>query len=60
MRAVRFLLSHPRWLALALGALAATGFQPLGLWPLALAALVGDGRDAAAASALLALERARP
>ena len=39
MRAVQLLLSHPRWLALALGALAATGFQPLGLWPLALAAL---------------------
>jgi apolipoprotein N-acyltransferase len=34
-------LAHPRWLALALGVLAASGFQPLGLWPLALLALGG-------------------
>jgi apolipoprotein N-acyltransferase len=32
-------LARPRWLALALGVLAACGFQPLGLWPLALLAL---------------------
>jgi apolipoprotein N-acyltransferase len=31
--------ARPRWLALALGAFAATGFQPLGLWPLALLAI---------------------
>ena len=29
-----FALSHPRWSALLLGALAACGFQPLRLWPL--------------------------
>lgn len=34
-------LGHPRKLALVLGALAAGGFQPLGLWPLTLAALAG-------------------
>lgn len=39
MHAVRRLLAHPRKLAMALGAVAATGFEPLGLWPLALAAL---------------------
>lgn len=33
--------SHPRKLALLLGALAATGFEPLRLWPLALLALAG-------------------
>ncbi len=32
-------LAHPRKLAPLLGALVACGFQPLGLWPLALAAL---------------------
>jgi apolipoprotein N-acyltransferase len=32
-------LARPRWLALALGVLAACGFQPLELWPLALLAL---------------------
>jgi apolipoprotein N-acyltransferase len=32
-------LARPRWLALALGVLAATGFQPLGLWPVALLAV---------------------
>ena len=39
MHAAQRLLAHPRKLALALGALAATGFEPLGLWPLALAAI---------------------
>lgn len=34
-------LAHPRKLALGLGALAATGFEPLGLWPLTLLALAG-------------------
>ena len=34
-------LNHPRKIALALGALAATGFQPLGLWPLTLLAMAG-------------------
>jgi len=33
------LFAHPRWLAPALGALAACGFQPLGLWFLTLAAV---------------------
>jgi len=32
---------HPRLSALGLGLLSATGFQPLGLWPLALAAMGG-------------------
>lgn len=32
-------LRHPKLLALAAGALSATGFAPLGLWPVALAAL---------------------
>src|SRR6187399_436192 len=32
---------RPRLSALALGLLSATGFQPLGLWPLALAAMAG-------------------
>ena len=36
---VVFLERHPRWSALLLGALAATGFQPLHLWPLGLAAM---------------------
>lgn len=34
-----FLTGHPRSAALGLGFLAATGFEPLGLWPLALAAM---------------------
>jgi apolipoprotein N-acyltransferase len=34
-------VAHPRLLALALGGLAACGFQPLGLWPIALAAMAG-------------------
>lgn len=34
--------AHPRKLALLFGALAACGFQPLGLWPLALLALCGQ------------------
>ena len=37
--AIDLVLSRPRWLALALGAIAATGFQPLGLWPLTLLAV---------------------
>lgn len=32
---------HPRWSALALGLLSATGFEPLHLWPVALAAMGG-------------------
>lgn len=39
MPAVQWLLAQPRKLAIALGAVAATGFEPLGLWPLALVAL---------------------
>ncbi len=35
------LFAHPRWLAPALGALAACGFQPLALWPLTLLAVAG-------------------
>jgi apolipoprotein N-acyltransferase len=31
--------AHPRWCAVALGGLAACGFEPLHLWPLTLAAL---------------------
>ena len=34
-------LNHPRKTALVVGAVAATGFQPLGLWPLALLAVAG-------------------
>lgn len=41
MRAVERVFGHPRKLALTLGALAATGFEPLQLWPLALLALAG-------------------
>ncbi len=33
--------AYPRWLALALGVIAATGFQPLALWPLTLLAFAG-------------------
>src|SRR5690606_11013318 len=33
--------SRPRLAALAFGFLAATGFQPLGLWPLAMLAMAG-------------------
>jgi apolipoprotein N-acyltransferase len=33
--------ARPRWAALALGALAALGFQPLALWPLALLGVAG-------------------
>src|SRR5688500_15758197 len=53
-----FLTKHPRASALALGFLAATGFQPLGLWPLALAAmaafavLLADAPDAKRAALL--------
>lgn len=37
--AIELALSRPRWLAPILGVLAATGFQPLGLWPVALLAI---------------------
>jgi apolipoprotein N-acyltransferase len=47
--AIDWVLSHPRWLAPLLGVLAATGFQPLGLWPVALLAV---------GSLLLLIERA--
>src|SRR3990172_10935307 len=33
--------AYPRMLALGLGLLSATGFQPMGVWPLALAAMGG-------------------
>ncbi len=39
MRAVEILFRHPRKWALVLGAIAATGFEPLALWPLTLIAL---------------------
>ena len=32
---------HPRWAAIVFGLVAATGFPPLALWPLAVAALAG-------------------
>lgn len=35
------LTAHPRWSALACGAIAATGFAPLSLWPVALLAMAG-------------------
>ena len=35
------LLAHPRWMALACGLIAATGFPPLGLWPLTLLGVAG-------------------
>ncbi|NCU12424.1 MAG: apolipoprotein N-acyltransferase, partial [Sphingomonadaceae bacterium] len=38
-RAAAVLFARPRLTALVLGAVAACGFAPLGLWPLALAAL---------------------
>ena len=40
-RSLDLVLNHPRKAALVLGALAATGFQPLGLWPLTLLAMAG-------------------
>lgn len=40
-RLAAFALARPRWLAPVLGALAACGFQPLGLWPLTLLAVAG-------------------
>jgi apolipoprotein N-acyltransferase len=33
------IVRRPRWLALVLGVVATTGFQPLGLWPVALLAI---------------------
>ena len=38
-RLSEFVLRHPRWSALLLGLVSATGFQPLHLWPLGLAAM---------------------
>ena len=52
------LSTRPRLAALVLGLLAATGFEPLGLWPVALAAmaafaaLLGEARDARRAALL--------
>jgi apolipoprotein N-acyltransferase len=40
-RAASLLEGHPRLVALCLGAIAACGFQPLGLWPLTLLGLAG-------------------
>lgn len=40
-RALQFAGAHPRVSALILGALAALGFEPVALWPLALLALAG-------------------
>ena len=40
-RLADFLHARPRFAAIALGLVAATGFQPLHLWPLGLAALAG-------------------
>ncbi len=51
-------VEHPRLTALVLGLLSATGFEPLGLWPLALAAmgafsaLIAESRDAKTAALL--------
>ena len=33
---IAFFQNHPRWIALVAGAISATGFEPLGLWPLTL------------------------
>ncbi|PZT85757.1 MAG: apolipoprotein N-acyltransferase [Citromicrobium sp.] len=38
-RLTDFALRHPKWAALVLGLAAATGYPPLGLWPLALVAM---------------------
>lgn len=38
-RLMALAMRYPAWLALALGLLSATGFVPLGLWPLALLAM---------------------
>lgn len=35
------IVTHPRWLALVLGLMSATGFQPLALWPLSLLGIAG-------------------
>jgi len=54
----QFLSSYPRVAALPLGFVAATGFEPLGLWPLALAAmaafaaLIAEAPDAKRAALL--------
>ncbi len=40
-RGVAALIAWPRLLAIVLGALAATGFPPLALWPVSLAAIAG-------------------
>jgi apolipoprotein N-acyltransferase len=58
VRAWRPIAEHPRVAALVLGFVSATGFQPLGLWPLALAAmaafaaLVAESPDARRAAIL--------
>ena len=58
------LAAHPRWCALLLGVVSATGFQPLGAWPLALLGIAGlialvarapTGRQAALAGWLFGL-----
>lgn len=51
-RALSLALDHPRKLAFLLGALAATGFEPLRLWPLALVALAALIELVARASSL--------
>ena len=38
-RITDFMARRPRWSALLLGLVSATGFQPLHIWPLALAAM---------------------
>lgn len=54
----QYITERPRLAALALGLLSATGFQPLGLWPLALAAmaafaaLIAEAPDAKRAALL--------
>lgn len=40
-RLMAAVLAHPRWSALGLGAIAATGFPPLSLWPVTLLAVAG-------------------
>src|SRR4051812_42511411 len=57
-RAWRVVARHPRLAALVLGLLSATGFEPLHLWPVALAAvaafaaLIAEAPDARRAAAL--------
>ena len=44
-RAGSVLVAHPRLAALGFGLVAATGFQPLQIWPLAMAGLAGPVPD---------------